>query len=313
MRMVRLRPLLALCALLAAFVVIAGDVDARPRMSFGSRGSKTFSAPPPTQTAPNAVRPMDRTMTQPQARPNTATRPTTAPTGGLFGRPGFFGGLAAGFLGAGLIGLLLGHGFLGGLGGLASLFGLLLQVGLIVIVARLLWSWWQRRSQPAFAGGPMLRDASSSQSAYRGGLGGSAASASGSDTVALTGADFDQFERVLGEVQTAYGREDLGSLRSRVTPEMLSYLSEELAQNARRGVVNKISDVKLLQGDLSEAWREGSTEYATVAMRYSLDDRMVDRSTGRVVEGGPDQAAEVWTFRREPGGAWLVSAIQQVD
>jgi len=191
--------------------------------------------------------------------------------------------------------------------------GLLLQLGLIAIVGYMLWSWWQRRNQPAFAGGPMLRDVSSPQATYGGGSGGNATSASGADSVGLTGSDFDQFERLLGEVQTAYGREDLGALRSRVTPEMLSYLSEELTQNASRGVVNKLSNVKLLQGDLSEAWREGDSEYATVAMRYSLDDRTVDRSTGRLIEGGLDEATEVWTFRRAPGGAWLVSAIQQVD
>jgi predicted lipid-binding transport protein (Tim44 family) len=84
-----------------------------------------------------------------------------------------------------------------------------------------------------------------------------------------------------------------------------------LAANASTGVVNKISDVKLLQGDLAEAWREGDTDYATVAMRYSLVDQMVERDSGRVVQGGPDEAAEVWTFMRVRGGHWLVSAIQQ--
>jgi predicted lipid-binding transport protein (Tim44 family) len=38
---------------------------------------------------------------------------------------------------------------------------------------------------------------------------------------------------------------------------------------------------------------------------------MVDRESGRVVEGGPDEATEVWTFLRARGGHWLVSAIQQ--
>jgi predicted lipid-binding transport protein (Tim44 family) len=76
-------------------------------------------------------------------------------------------------------------------------------------------------------------------------------------------------------------------------------------------VVNRVSDVKLLQGDLAEAWREGDTDYATVAIRYSLNDQMVDRESGRVVEGGPDEATEVWTFLRARGGHWLVSAIQQ--
>jgi predicted lipid-binding transport protein (Tim44 family) len=129
----------------------------------------------------------------------------------------------------------------------------------------------------------------------------------------VTHADFDTFERLLGEIQTAYGREDTAALRSRLTPEMLSYYAEELSENASRGVVNQISDVKLLQGDLSEAWREGDNEYATVAMRYSLTDRYVDRATGRTAEGNdqPQEATEVWTFTRARGGNWLLSAIQQ--
>jgi predicted lipid-binding transport protein (Tim44 family) len=102
-------------------------------------------------------------------------------------------------------------------------------------------------------------------------------------------------------------------LRARVTPEMLSYFAEDLAQNTARGVVNQVSDVKLLQGDLSEAWREGNAEYATVAMRFSLIDRTVERASGRLVEGSasPMEVTEVWTFRRAPGGAWVLSAVQE--
>jgi predicted lipid-binding transport protein (Tim44 family) len=102
-------------------------------------------------------------------------------------------------------------------------------------------------------------------------------------------------------------------LRSRVTPEMLSYFAEQFADNASRGVQNRISGVKLEQGDLSEAWREDGAEYATVAMRFSLVDKMIDRKTGAVIEGDdtPQQVTEVWTFRRAPGGAWMLSAIQQ--
>jgi predicted lipid-binding transport protein (Tim44 family) len=139
----------------------------------------------------------------------------------------------------------------------------------------------------------------------------SAARASGTDEVGLTPEDFNTFERVLGEVETAYGAEDLARLRSLATPEMVSYFSEELAANASKGVINRISEAKLLQGDLAEAWREGEAEYATVAMRYSLNDQMVDRESGRVVQGGPDEATEIWTFMRRRGGHWLLSAIQQ--
>jgi predicted lipid-binding transport protein (Tim44 family) len=93
---------------------------------------------------------------------------------------------------------------------------------------------------------------------------------------------------------------------------MLSYFSEQLAENASRGLVNKISDAKLEQGDLAEAWREGDVEYATVAMRFSLTDRMVERTSGRTVEGGEaDEVTELWTFMRARAGGWLLSAIQQ--
>ncbi len=329
MRLLGLRPLFAVLALAASVALIASQADARPRSSFGSRGSQTYSAPPSTSTAPNAARPMERTMTQP-GQPSTVGRTATAPApGGFLGRPGFMGGLFAGFLGAGLLGMLMGHGFAGGLGGAASMLGLLLQIGIIAIVGYLIWTWWQRRNQPAMASGPMMRNYgpgnSPSQMGFGGGTGSGlgsgfggaaapapAARAAGTDEVGLTPDDFNTFEQILGDVQAAYGKEDLNGLRSRVTPEMLSYYSEELAGNASRGVVNRISDVKLLQGDLAEAWREGDTDYATVAMRYALNDTYVDQS-GRVVEGGPDEATEVWTFRRSHGGKWMLSAIQQAD
>src|SRR6516225_12485605 len=97
-----------------------------------------------------------------------------------------------------------------------------------------------------------------------------------------------------------------------VTPEMLSYFSEQLATNASRGLINRVTDVKLLRGDLAEAWREGNTDYATVAMNFALKDSMVERASGQTVEGGePSEVTELWTFMRARGGNWLLSAIQQ--
>jgi predicted lipid-binding transport protein (Tim44 family) len=315
-----LRPLVILLAALAtlAFVVSEADARAGSGRSSGSRGTNTFSAPPSTRTAPNTAAPFERSMTQP-GQPGAFGRQATPARqpGGLFNRPGLLGGLAAGFLGAGLLGLLFGHGLLGGLGGIASLFGLLLQIGLVVIVASLLWRWWQRRQQPAVAGGPSLRDINGGTPSALGGLGGFGfGGGSGAAPVRelnIEGADFDSFERLLGEIQTAYSNEDLNAIRGRTTAEMASYFAEDLDANASRGVVNRISDVKLVQGDLAEAWREDGAEYATVAMRFALKDKMVDRNTGRVVEGSDalQEATELWTFRRAPGGQWILSAIQQ--
>ena len=191
---------------------------------------------------------------------------------------GLLGGLAAGFIGAGLFGMLFGHGIGGGMGGFASILGLLLQIGLVLIVARLAWAWWQRRQQPAMAGGPSLRDSNSDGRPASGGFagfgGGSAAPAE--EPIEVTPADFDKFEKLLGDIQTAYGKEDLGALRAHTTPEMLSYFSEDLARNASRGVVNQISDVKLLQGDLSEAWREDQRR-----IRHGRDALFAERQDGR--------------------------------
>lgn len=321
--MLRFRFILSLFAVVTALAFLVVEADARVGRggSFGSRGMRTYSPPAATRTAPTRAQPIERSMTQPgnSTSPTVGRAATNASTGGFFNRPGFLGGLAAGFLGAGLLGLLFGQGLFGGLGGLSSIIGLLLQVALVVVVARLLWNWWQRRNQLAFAG-PAMRDASTDNDLARLGAGSASAGPSAAATavdagpVEITAGDYDAFERLLGEIQTAYGKEDLAALRARVTPEMLSYFSEELADNASRSAVNEVSDVKLLQGDLAEAWREDDTEYATVAMRFSLVDRVVERASGRVIEGDAQAAQEVtelWTFRRARGGNWLLSAIQQ--
>src|SRR5438094_8998139 len=106
---IRLRSLVAFLAVAATLAFVAIEADAAPKMNAGSRGSRTFQAPPPTATAPSAARPIERTMTQPvqpgaasTARPGAPAAPAS---GGFFNRPGLLGGLAAGFLGAGLFGM----------------------------------------------------------------------------------------------------------------------------------------------------------------------------------------------------------------
>src|SRR5881398_2675408 len=134
--------------------ISAADARVGGGSSSGSRGSRTFTAPPSTSTAPGTATPFNRTITQPGSPGMGAP---AAAGGGFFSRGGgMLGGLAAGFLGAGLLGMLFGGGLFSGLGGLSSIIGLLLQVGLIIIVVRLAMSWWQRRHTPAtaYATGP---------------------------------------------------------------------------------------------------------------------------------------------------------------
>lgn len=314
----RLMALTGLVALGAVLVIAPLNVaDARMGSGIGSRGARTFAPPPSTPTAPGVAKPITRSTTAPSTTAPSA--PTAAPgvtpprPGGLFGG-GFGGSLVRGLVIGGLFGLLLGHGFGGG----AGLLGLLLQGALIAGLAMLAFRLFANRRQPLPAGmpAPLARSdisASSSQVAGPAGAGARADQVRSRDTVGLTGPDFDTFEHLLTDIQDAYSREDLNALRASTTPEVFGYLSEELKDNAARGLRNQVSEVKLLQGDLSEAWREGQMDYATVAMRYVMRDRMVIRATGAPAPGSPEglvETTQVWTFIRPRGGAWTLSAIQ---
>jgi len=318
--MMRHRWLIALAAIATVFIFINADhADARAGggASLGSRGMRTFSAPPATRTAPSTAAPIQRSTTQPNAATAGAAGQAARPGllgGGLFGG-GLLGGLAAGFIGAGLFGMLFGHGMFGGMGGFASILGLIIQVVLVVWVARLAFAWWQRRNAPSYAtqaAGPVPGAGPHAFGGLGSMFGGSAPTAPAGEPVTLDKSDYDTFEQLLTDVQAAYSAEDLSALRGKATPEMVSYFAEELADNASRGVINRVTDVKLLQGDLAEAWRENGHEYATVAMRFALTDTTVERASGRTLEGGSmGEVTELWTFMRTRGGAWLLSAIQQ--
>jgi predicted lipid-binding transport protein (Tim44 family) len=286
-------------AMLGALSFLATAADARVGGggSSGSRGGRTYSAPPSTNTSPRAA-PIEKSITQPSAT-------AQAPLGGA----SRFGGWR-GILMGGLIGGLLASIF--GFGALASVLGFILQVALIGGIIWLVMAYFRnRQAQPAMASASTSGSRPAPNVDYRLGAGGG-----GSTPLSVEKEDYDAFERLLGEIQLAYGRRDERALGERVTPEMLSYFAQELEDNRRKGLRNEVSDPKLLQGDLAEAWREGRDEYATVAMRFSLKDATVD-DAGRVVSGSrttPEEVTEIWTFRRPVGGTahqWELSAIQQ--
>jgi len=135
------------------------------------------------------------------------------------------------------------------------------------------------------------------------------------DEIGIVARDLDAFENMLATIQVAYSREDNVALSRLLTHEMMAYAQEELDKNRSFGLLNKVSGVQLLQGDVAEAWREGMTEYATVALRFQLRDIIVERETGRTLfgdENAPVEAAEIWTFRRDISSPWKLSAIQHV-
>ncbi|WP_417669966.1 TIM44-like domain-containing protein [Roseibium sp.] len=316
---------------LATMFVAVDFAEARKARfgGFGSRGSKTFLAPPPTKTAPGTAAPVQRTMTpQPaqgqKAAPGASAQKSTQSSRGFFG--GMGGALMGGLLMGGLFGMLFG----GGLGGFAGFLGLILQVALIGAIVMLVMRFLaNRRQEPAAAAAGATRTDFRAEAGPGtntpfsfGGNGGGAGTAAPAQSpviespLELEAADFDRFEQMLTEVQEAYGREDYAALRRLTTPEAMSFLAEELGELASAGKRNSVSDVKLLQGDLSEAWSEGQDNYATVAMRFSALDAIVERTSDRVLSGSletPEESTELWTFRRQHGGEWLLAAIQGTE
>jgi len=257
--------------------------------SMGSRGSRTYE--------PNGAQPLSRSVTP---APEAPRQPGLAPTmpspayGGGFGGGSFFQrhpfltGLAGGFIGS----WLFGHSgwATDGVGSGGSMLGGLLQlliIGLIIyFVVRLVRGW-------AFANG--ARGGARGGGAFWPGSGGAAAAAAargrGRD-INVADADLQAFQGIHAAVQEAWSAGDLGQLLRLMTPEMLSYFSEELTRNASQGVQNLVANVELLKGDLSEAWEEGDLQYATAYLRWRAND-YVARS-GRT-PGDPD-----WLFSGDP-------------
>ncbi|MDE2514961.1 MAG: TIM44-like domain-containing protein [Rhodospirillales bacterium] len=295
----RLIACLSVLTLLAGLALAPHAAEARAGYgsSFGSRGSNTWSAPPATRTAPYAA-PMTR-----------STTPYGQNYSGSGYRSGFGGGLLGGLIGFGLGSMLMGGGF-----GMMGLFGLIIRIVLIVMLVRFVMRLF--RGPSMVASGPGGGGFVGPMGGAAGGFGARAAPQPG-PPIAITQVDYQAFEQILIAVQTAWSNHDLATLRALTTPEMLGYFSEQLAGQASRGVRNVVADVRLLQGDLAQAWAEPGRDYATVAMRFSMTDVTYD-AAGRIVDGNPGEhvtATEIWTFLRASagGGRWILSAIQQAS
>jgi hypothetical protein len=129
-----LRPLAALFFLAFGLLLWAEEADARltrdARFADGERAiglSQPALAAHQEEISPCAVQP---------AYP-------AGSLGGLFSRPGMIGGFAAGFLGAGIFGLLFGHGVIGELSGVPSILGLIFQFALLLALGWAIWAWWR--------------------------------------------------------------------------------------------------------------------------------------------------------------------------
>jgi hypothetical protein len=269
--------------------------------------------------------------------------------GGAYGGYGyggyhpFWSGFAGGLFGGWLGGMLFPHWGMGGYGGYGygggwggGFLSIIIWLGLIYLGWRLFRGFFHGAWGHGFGGGYGPAGYGPAPGAGMGfgggpwgggmmggpGVGGYAGPGPGPviDRMPVTQSDQTAFEAVLQAVEGAWDKADLSTLRHYVTPEMLSYFSEQLADNNSQGIENHVEDVVFIDGDVREGWSEGTLEYATVAMHWHARD-WVNRADKRDTEPGwlvdgdphnPTEARELWTFARSPGGHWLLSAIQQV-
>jgi hypothetical protein len=142
----RLRgPLGCVALMLASFLwVQAADARLKSEWKFGGSLAHMLVALPGADA-------LDDVASLGAALSPLAAQPAGGTLGDLFSRRGVTGGFAAGFLGAGVLGLLFGHGLFEELSGLPSFLGLMFQLVLIALLMRLIWTWWWIERAPPFA------------------------------------------------------------------------------------------------------------------------------------------------------------------
>ncbi|HEX4408503.1 MAG TPA: hypothetical protein VH206_07015 [Xanthobacteraceae bacterium] len=149
----RLRSLALLVALALSLISSQGaDAELKSEWKFGGNLAQALMALPIASSMLGGDSVFgDSSFFDEQLLP-FASQPTGGSLEGLFSRRGIVGGFAAGFLGAGALGLVFGHGVYGELSGIPSALGLIFQLSLIVMLMRLIWSRWRADKAAASAG-----------------------------------------------------------------------------------------------------------------------------------------------------------------
>ena len=316
--------ILVLAGLLTASLPADTWARAGGGMSSGSRGSRSFSSPSRTYSAP---------------APSPSTRPTPAPTPAPMAQPapagGFLRSLAGGIVGGLLGGMLFRSlGFAGGAGGADGAgggFGMMDMLLLAGIAYLIYWVVRRMRARQAvaLADGPLDRstvepyslgaaptatlDAPSWQQDRERGLGHLRQMDPGFDEAAFRELCTDRFF----QIQAAWMRRDLAKLRPLLTEEMLGVFGKQIDAAKAKRQLNKLENITVRSVEVTEAWQEQGQDYLTVRLLANLLDYTVDETTGTIVEGSdaaPVKFEEFWTWVRPVGrNEWRLGAINQAD
>ncbi|MBF0145249.1 MAG: Tim44 domain-containing protein [Magnetococcales bacterium] len=326
-----------------AFVVFSETADAK-RMgggsSFGSRGSKSYSAP--QQAAPRSG------LSQSSSTPYSSTRPGAAAAGGMFGGmgSGLLGGLG-GFMLGGFLGSMLFGGMGSGMGAGGGGFGLLE----LILIGGLLWfgfRWFKRQRAMAPAGGPSSPGlggfngaagrVSDMMNHSREGVGhglpqsfkiGASESESGVDEVSQGVGHIASMDPTFNEghflegarvafqqLQKSWCDGHIENLRPLLTPAMMERIQADLRARQEANLNDVIENIQFRKAEISEAWQESGEDWITVHFQVVMLEYATD-GRGVVVEGDrstPVNVEEFWTFTRPVGSKnpnWSLAAIQQ--
>ncbi len=306
---------------IAGLVAIAMPDEAWGRaggsISSGSRGSRTYSSPSRSYSAPSSP-------TSPSTQPSTQPQPMSQPSpAGGFWRS-MAGGLAGGLLGGMLFRSL---GFGGGYGGGFGMFDLLLLIGIGYLIF-----WIVRRSrtvEEAPATGyysQMPADSYGSASAPTATL----EPTSGAEGLERGLAHIRQMDPRFDEaafrewcsdsffqIQAAWMHRDLERLRPLLTEEMQEVFRKQIEDLRSKRQMNKLENIAVRSIEVTEAWQERGLDYITVRYLANLLDYTVDEASGKIVSGNdsePVKFEEFWTWVRPVGAnAWRLAAINQAD
>ncbi|PKN68331.1 MAG: Tim44 domain-containing protein [Deltaproteobacteria bacterium HGW-Deltaproteobacteria-12] len=300
------------------FVTYILELDAYARAggsrSFGSRGSRSYSAPSSPSAAPSSPSRMAPAPAQ-QAAPSQSG--------------GFMRGIAGGIVGGMIGGMLfrsLGFGSGDGVGGGGiGLFEIILIGGILYGI------WWyikrRRREAEATAGPAAYRTAEMPQPqqsgfapAY-GSPAGVSEIAAGISHIRQMDASFDeqkfkdQCMDAFFKVQGAWANRDMSSVRNMLTSEMYGIIQGDADDLKKKKQINRLENIAVRQVELSEVWQEAGKDFVTVRFTANLLDYTTDETTGNVISGSktePVKFEEFWTYTRPVGSnSWQLSAINQ--
>jgi predicted lipid-binding transport protein (Tim44 family) len=325
----------------AIFTTVSFDAFARAggRSSFGggrssssfsnqgSRGSRTYDG---GSYGSKNYAPVNKSVTAPkstnQAAPN-AQNPNGASS--FFQRNPFMSAV-----GGALVGSWIGHMIFGGMGGGMGMGGYgsgagssLINILLIALIAGGIWFWIRSTNRKSVAG--MSNDFDhqnyNNVSNFNNAISEPSASSNyvnQNNNIELPQSEQNKFAQMLTDVQEAWSTQNLEALKKLVTVEMYKYFTDALNQNLSQNLVNKVENIKVQNVDLSEAWREDESEYATIilewlALDYTYNVNKNSHDADYITEGdnqNQSKSSEAWTFvRYGSNGKWILSAIQQIS